>query len=118
MRNIMTEERLEFKDDFIKKFVEKGNRTISNKDFENQIMDKIYATTAYKKDVASKLNQSKIFFYCGLSLIVISMVMTILSKLTSSNASSFISILTLFFIMVFGIIFAENYKRLCTNAAL
>ncbi|MBL4773930.1 MAG: hypothetical protein JKX98_10160, partial [Alcanivoracaceae bacterium] len=61
----MTKERLEFKDDFIKDFVKKGNRTISNKDFENQIMGKIYATTAYKKDVASKLNQSMIFFYFG-----------------------------------------------------
>ena len=54
MRNTMTKERLEFKDDFIKDFVKKGNRTISNKDFENQIMGKIYATTAYKKVSVNK----------------------------------------------------------------
>ena len=43
------EEKQEFKDDFIKDFIEKGKRTISNEDFENQIMQKIYAKKTKKK---------------------------------------------------------------------
>ena len=114
----MTNEKREFKDDFIKDFVIKGNRTISNINFENQIMDKIYATTANKKDVASKLKQSMLFFYFGLSLVLISIFMTILSKFAINNSSSFISILVLFFIIVFAIVCSGNYKRICTHAVL
>ena len=112
MKNKMLEERLEFKDDFIKDFVERGNRTISNEDFENEIMHKIYATTAYKKDMASKLKRSMYFFYCGLSLIGIYIFIAILNRFTSHNTTNFISILTLFFVIIIGIICVGNYKRL------
>ena len=106
------EERQEFKDDFIKDFVEKGKRTISNVGFENQIMQKIYARTAYEKEVASKLKRSMYFFYCGLLLIVIYTFVTILNKFVLNDINNFISVLTLFFVSVIGITFVGNYKRL------
>ena len=106
------EERQEFKDNFIKDFVEKGKRTISNEGFENQIMQKIYTKTTYKKEVASKLKRSMYFFYCGLFLIVIYTFVTILNKFILNDINNFISVLTLFFASIIGIIFVGNYKRL------
>ena len=105
-------ERQEFKDDFIKDVVEKGKRTIPNEDFENQIMQKIYARTAYKKEVASKLKKSMCFFYFGLLLIIGYTFATIINKFVLNDILNFISILTLFFASIIGIIFLSNYKRL------
>ena len=111
MKNKILEEGLEFKDDFIKDLVKKGNRTISNEDFENQIMHKIHATTVYKKEMASKLKRSMYFFYCGLSLIGTYTLITILSRFASNNTTNFIAVLTLFFVIIIGIICIGNYKR-------
>lgn len=112
------EERQEFKDDFIKDFVEKGKRTISNVGFENQIMQKIYAKTEHKKEMATKLKRSMYFFYSGLSLIVIYMFNVILKKFVLSNTTNFTSVLMLFFIIIIGTILVVNYRKFYTNAIL
>ena len=106
------EERQEFKDDFIKDFVEKGKRKISNENFENQIMQKIYERTTYKKEVVSKLKKSMYFFCSGLFLIIMYIFNTVLIKFSLNDERSFISVLALFFASIIGIIFLSNYKRL------
>ncbi len=112
MINKTTKERLEFKDDFIKDVIEKGNRAISNEGFESQIMQKIYDITAHKKEVASRLKKSMYFFYFGLSLIGIYTMITILNKSVFYNTTYLLSIVTLFFTITIGIIVVSNYKRL------
>lgn len=112
------EERLEFKDDFIKDFVEKGNRTISNKDFENEIMSKIHAKAANKKEMATKLKRSMYFFYAGLAIIIIYMCSLILHKFISNNTTSFTTVLVLFVVIVIGVVMVDNYKKFYTNSLL
>lgn len=112
------EERLEFKDDFIKDFVEKGSRTISNKDFENEIMCKIQVRVAHKKEMATKLKKSMYFFYVGLSLIGVYIFSVILNKFISSNATNFTSVLMLFFIIIIVTALVGNYRKFYTNAIL
>ena len=112
------EERQEFKDDFIKGFAKKGNRTMSNENFDDQLMQKIYARVAYKKEVAAKLKWSMRFFYGALSLIGIYLFISILNRFTSNNTTHFIPVLTLFFIISIGITFVGNYKKVYTNVLL
>lgn len=106
------EERLEFKDEFIKGFVKKGNRVIPNEDFENQIMQKIYGTTTYKKKVKSKLKRSMYFAYCVLSLIILYTFISIFKSSVFDEVVNSISIATLFFTIVISILVVDNYKRL------
>jgi len=106
------EERKEFKDDFIKEIVKKGNRTISNENFENQLMQKIYARTAYKKEVVSKIKRSMYFFFSSLTLVVVYLFSSIINTFALNNIADFVSILGLFFTLTVGITFANNYKKL------
>lgn len=106
------EERFEFKDEFIKGFVKKGNRVIPNEDFENQIMQKIYGTATYKKRVKSKLKRSMYFAYCALSLIILYTFVSIFKSSVFDEVINSISIATLFFAIVISILVVDNYKRL------
>lgn len=111
MSNKKEKERQDFKDDFIKDFVEKGSRKILNEDFENQVMEHIYSTAAHKKEVNSKLKWSMYFFYFGISLIGIYTLVAMLGKSALNNTTNLVSILTLFFTIVFGIVMIGNFKR-------
>lgn len=111
MTNKRDIEKEDFKDDFIKDFVEKGSRTILNEDFENQVMQHVYYAAKHKKEVNSKMKRSMYFFYFGILLIGIYTLVTILGELTLNNSTHLVSILTLFFAIVFGIIMINNFRR-------
>ncbi len=106
----------EFKDEFISEIIEKGRYSISNEDFEDQILQKIHTNVNDKEEIISKIKLSLKFFCLGLVLIFVCLLGLILrDSLSDQNTNVLTYVLVLFFTTALGILSIENYKRVINN---
>lgn len=101
----------EFKDDLIRDIVKTGARTLPNVNFEDQMMLAIQAEVDYKQKVAAQLKTSLRFFLVALLSGVI-LTLVILFDATLGEYINILTVLTLFLIIVFGVLNINNYRRL------
>lgn len=106
----------EFKDGFISEILEKANYSIPNKDFEDQILQKIHTHVNDKEEILSKIKLSLKFFYAGLALVFVCVLGVIFREaLFHQSTNAFFYVLVLFFSTILGILLIENYKRVIRN---
>ncbi|MEM6831885.1 MAG: hypothetical protein AAF551_15350 [Bacteroidota bacterium] len=102
----------EFKDELITSIVKKSGRRMPNPDFENQMMLRIQRESAYKKEVSSQLKISERLFQ-GALLAAVGLTLTfLLNKVFTQYGSKTIAVLVLFAVIMVGVLYLHNYRRL------
>lgn len=102
----------EFSDDFVRNAVKDSRKILSNDSLENQIMLKIYAEKKYKDNVLYQLRRSLQFFIGALFLSLGLMAIIAFGDVYTINNTKIAEVLSLFFIMIIGILNIDNYRRL------
>ncbi len=102
----------EFKDELVKSFVQSGVKTLMNKDFENTMMLKINAEIEFKKEVATNLKKSLLYFIGALLLGIMVSLISLFSILFDEIILKSITIFVLFLFSTVGILSVNTYLTL------
>lgn len=101
----------EFEDNLVSDFVKSEVRTLSNKDFEHDLMLQIKNEVNYKNEVASYLKKAIVFFLIS----IVTGVLFIIGLLFGEYDAKSLAVLILFGFSIVGFLCIENYRVMIKN---